>query len=103
METMAAAVKPEVPPGFDDARSYDSLFSLLGSRRYRRGFADLTAGDPLTSNSLLETNIAEALKPVTQPLPPHSYIAIVETSPLVVTGVGSVREEASFHVIRGRY
>ena len=36
-------------------------------------------------------------------LEPNSYVAVVEESPEVVLGVGSAREEASYHVILGKW
>ena len=103
LKALARAVQPDVPPGYDDTRKYESLFNVLGGSRYRPAYSDAGAGDPLMSRSLLETNIRTSLAPTITPPPPGAYIAIVETSPVVQTGVGPLTEEASFHVIRGRY
>jgi hypothetical protein len=97
------AVAPGLPPGYDDASKYESFFTLFGTTRYRPASGDAGAGDPQTANSLLETNISSALAPTLTPPREGSYIAIVENSPVVLTGVGPLREESSFHVIRGRY
>ncbi len=102
-KALADTVSPGLPPGYDDTSKYESFFNLFGTTRYRPASGDAGAGEPLTANSLLETNIRTALAPTLTPPPPGSYIAIVETSPLVVTGVGPLKEESSFHVIRGRY
>ncbi|MDX1948042.1 MAG: hypothetical protein SFU86_21765 [Pirellulaceae bacterium] len=59
--------------------------------------------DPWMEASLLESQLARAAKPVAEPLDPHSYVAVVERSPLVPYGVPRVREEASLHVLRGRW
>ena len=37
------------------------------------------------------------------PLKPGSYLAIVDRSPEVVLGVSSAREEASLHVVLGKW
>jgi hypothetical protein len=52
---------------------------------------------------LLETNLEEAFLPSKHPLAPGSYTAIVNSSVVVPVGVPRAREEASLHVIRGRY
>jgi hypothetical protein len=102
MQSLADAVRPALPEGYDDLRNHNNLFSVLSPRRYRR-MLDVNAGELLMDNSLLETNIRECLRPAQYPLAKRSYVAIVENSPLMTTGVGRVREESSFHVVRGRY
>jgi hypothetical protein len=104
LSAIAEPVKPDVPrDDFDPDKQDDNIFSLLGVRRYRYGNSDGSTGDPLMDLSLLETNLKESLNPKQHPLASGSYVAILDRSPLVVTGVGLVKEEASFHVIRGRY
>jgi hypothetical protein len=103
MKSLAREVEPDLPAGYDDGRKYESFFNLFGTTRYRPAYSDAGAGDPLMAMSLLETNIRTSLTPTLTPPPPGSYIAIVETSPVVVTGIGPLQEEASFHLIRGRY
>jgi hypothetical protein len=103
LQKLASAVEPGFPHGLNPGEQNENIFSVLGIRRSRYGTSDSSLGDPLTQYSLLETNLDHATHPATHPLFPGTYIAIVETSPLIVTGIGRVREEASFHVIRGRY
>jgi hypothetical protein len=103
MSKLALAVKPTEPHGYDPNLHDDNLFLRIGARYSRMTSSDSGAGDPSMEKSLLETNIAAALEPTTHPLVPGTYIAIVESSPLVVSGVPRAREEASLHVIRGRY
>jgi hypothetical protein len=55
------------------------------------------------ASSLLEKNLAECLLPTKVPLENGTYIAVIESSPAVPVGVPRVRQEASLHVIRGRY
>jgi hypothetical protein len=103
MKSLAREVEPNLPMGYDDTSKNESFFNLFGGNRYRPAYSDAGAGDPLMGNSLLETNIRAALTPMLTPPPPGSYVAIVESSPIIVTGVGPLREESSFHVVRGRY
>lgn len=103
LKSLAREVEPDLPAGYDDTRQHESFFNLFGNMRYRPAYSDAGAGDPLMTMSLLETNIRTSLTPTLTPPPPGGYIAIVESSPLVVTGVGPLKEEASFHLIRGRY
>jgi hypothetical protein len=103
LQKLASAVEPDFPHGLNPAEQNENIFSVLGMRRSRYGTSDSSLGDPLTKSSLLENNLDHATLPAAHPISPGQYIAIVETSPLVVTGIGHVREEASFHVIRGRY
>ncbi len=103
MAKLALAVQPVEPRGFDPEQQNENIFSILGMHRSRYGTSDSSVGDPLMKFSLLETNLESATHPTTHPLPPSTYIVIVANSPLVVTGIGRTREEASFHVIRGRY
>src|SRR5207248_1326194 len=103
MVKLAEAVKPAEPHGYDPRFYDDNMFLRLGPRYTRMASSDSSAGDPSMSQSLLEMNINAAIHPAGYTLAPRSYIAIVATSPLVVSGVPRAREEASFHIIRGRY
>lgn len=103
MVKLGEAVKPAPPHGYDPKAYDDNMFLRWGPRFARMTTGDGGAGDPQMATSLLETNIDAALHPADNPLAPGSYIAIVETSPVVVSGVPRAREEASFHVVRGRY
>lgn len=52
----------------------------------------------------LESGLAEAQRRLAESkLAPRTYVAIVERSPEVELGVAAAREEASFHVILGRW
>jgi hypothetical protein len=96
------AVRPAQPEGFNDRSWNDNLLSIFGVRRYRYGTSDSGAGEPVMSDSLLETHLSAATSTSAR-LPSCSFVVILERSPLVSTGVGPINEEASFHVIRGRY
>src|SRR5262249_30897514 len=86
MKTLATAVAPDLPPGYETSERNENFFNIFGINRYRPAFSDAGAGDPLMANSLLETNIQKCLSPTPALMPSGSYIAIVETSPLVITG-----------------
>jgi hypothetical protein len=103
MDRLARAVNPIEPHGYDPDVHNSNLFLSLGTRRNRLPTSDTGVGEPSMKSSLLEINLDMALRPLRHPPPPGTYIAIVETSPLVITGVPRGREEASLHVIRGRY
>jgi len=103
MEELAKQVQPAPRHEYDPNMHDNNLFISLGIRRSRMPTSDGGAGDPQTAKGLLETSIAAAVRAGEEPPAPGTYIAIVEHSPLVITGVPRGREEASFHVIRGRY
>lgn len=102
LQKLAKAVEPLEPEGYDAGYQNDSLLAIFGMRRWRYG-SDLSSGE--MSQSLLETSLDTIENPNADrpPLLPGSYIAVLEHSPLVVTGVGPAREEQSLHVLRGRY
>ena len=62
---------------------------------------DTSSTAPVMAASLLEKNLASATRP--GDLAPGSYLAVTTSSPIAASGVPNVREEASLHVIRGRY
>jgi hypothetical protein len=102
MKAIADGVKPAPPTGYDPEANRESMFVFLNRRRYRPLNTD--SGDRAqTSDSILENRIEVALDPVGTPLAPGSYVAIVEHSPLVVPGAGGVQEEASLHLIHGKF
>jgi hypothetical protein len=103
MGKLADVVRPDVPHGYDPKFHDDNFFLRVGGRRSRFVAGDGGAGDPTTDSSLLETNLKEALEPTNHPLVPGTYVAIVESSPVVTTGVRRGREESSLHIIRGHY
>jgi hypothetical protein len=83
------------------------LASVLGQRRSRRygryggqyssgRLSENIAADSITS--LAGLNGAPALA-----LAPRSYVAVTEKGPEVELGVSTAQEEASFHLIQGKY
>lgn len=100
---LTEAAEPIAPHDYDPRQNDDNLLTLLGGNRTRYYSNDGSAGDPLMSRSILETSLDASVSSRAAPPLPRSYLAIVARSPLVVSGVGGAREEASLHVIRGWY
>ena len=76
-----------------------SLFFTRGSYRH-------SSAPPFSfSTSYLERQFDAAKAAIKQPatLGPRRYVAILRSNPQVETGVPSVREEASLHLLLGRY
>lgn len=96
-------VKPEFPIGYDPTVKRDSLLKQLIPDY--RGWMGVDAGSslPIMGGSLLEANLAAATHPTNRPPLPGTYIAVLKSSPIVPAGVPAPREEASLHVLRGRY
>jgi hypothetical protein len=100
---LAQAVEPELPRNYNPSDSRESAINyLMPNYNYWSGI-DAGTTRPIASASLLETNIAVAFRPIRHPYQPGSYIAVLETSPVVPAGVPNPREEASLHVLRGRW
>lgn len=92
--------KPQYPVGMDRAGpgGYSS-WSGYGSRwSWMSSQTDIPA--PMQKAGVLEVSLAAARA---ASLEPGSYVAIVERSPEVVVGTDSAREEASLHVILGKW
>jgi hypothetical protein len=110
LHAIAKPVEPADPQDYNPRLHNDNLFTLISGGRNHLPNSDSGAGDPLMSHSLLETNLGSYVnRHLNQPsdglgrMQPGSYVAIVEHSPLVVSGIPHAREEASLHVIRGKY
>jgi hypothetical protein len=100
---LAEAVAPELPKNYDPTDSRESLIQHLMPDRNYWGGIDGSSSRPLMAASVLETNIAVAFRPARHPYQPGTYIAILDASPIVPPGVPRPREEASLHVLRGKY
>ena len=100
---LAEAVQKRPPEGYNPSDSRESAINfLMPNYNYWNGI-DAGTTRPVASASLLESNIAVAFHPVRHPYQPGSYIAVLEGSPVVPAGVPHPREEASLHVLRGRW
>jgi hypothetical protein len=91
------ANRPSFPPGYD-ARYYNRGFGFGRSYYYNANDQGLPA--PKFDAGLLERSLSLAAY---TPLEPRSYVAITQTAPEVPLISGSAREEASFHVVTGRW
>jgi len=88
----------DVPPGMD-RRYRGNIFGFSGSYFYYRGSNQ--GDEPRLRTGLLEKTLRDGTN--LSLMTPGSYVAIVDRSPEVVLGVSSVGEEASLHVIVGKY
>lgn len=91
---------PAVPRGYDPTLHNNAL--SLFTNNYAWYSVDTSSSLPVMATSLLEHNLAGAVDPAST-LPTKSYIAVTKSSPIVPYGVSRVREEASLHMIRGKY
>src|SRR5262245_5286031 len=57
MKTLATAVAPDLPPGYETSERNENFFNIFGINRYRPAFSDVGAGDRVMADSLLENNI----------------------------------------------
>jgi len=104
LEQLWKAVELKTPERFHAEFDRNNALTFLFVRNYGwNSGQDASAGQPLMESGLLETNLEEAFQPVKHPLAPGSYMAVVNSSVVVPAGVSRVSEEASLHVIRGRY
>ncbi len=99
LQKLIGADPPELPEDYDPEEQ-KTVFSMLMPNY---GWYNVDAGStqPLMAAGLLEKNLAYATRP--GDLKPGSYLAVLKSSPIAASGVPRVQEEASIHVIRGRY
>jgi hypothetical protein len=90
---------PANPEGYDPTL-HNTAFSMF-MPNYGWNNVDASSTQPVMAASLLEKNLAHSTRP--GDLAPGSYLAVTRSSPVAASGVPSVREEASLHVVRGRY
>lgn len=97
--------EPRIPQGLQ-TRYYRSS-GVFGLRSTRWGFGgNPQIVPPLQQSGRLEASLAglQTLSGANPPLlEPDSYLAVVEECPEVVPGIASAREEASYHVILGKW
>jgi len=91
--------RPAFPIGYD-SRYYRNAFGVR--RRYWTD-VDQHLPPPKFEDGILERSIHRTLYSGARNMKPRSFIAITETSAEVPLGYDSLREEASFHVIYGRW
>jgi hypothetical protein len=97
---------PRVPLGMDQRFN-----NFVGRSRYRWTSPwNSSLPDATLASGLLERGLTGALNQIAPSfggapagLAPRSYLAVVERSPEADYGVASVEEEASLHVVAGRW
>jgi hypothetical protein len=101
-------VLDSLPKAPDELATTDTdLAAMTSGSRYRRygRYGGQYSGARLLDN-LAGSAIAELAGRTDQPgldLPPRSYVAITETGPEVEVGMPHAKEEASFHMIEGKW
>jgi len=91
--------RPEVPKGFDPRHYRNSL----GFSRYWRTDVDQGLSPPALNQSVLERGVQRAMYTDASAMKPRTYIAITRTTTEASLGYQASREEASFHVVVGRW
>ena len=94
--------RPENPEGYDPTR-HNEAFAIgsQGSNWFNR--IDVNQTTPTQDTSVLEMNLQGIKRSIESHLSPGSYAAIVDQSQVVPLGIEGARQEASFHVIAGRW
>jgi hypothetical protein len=98
--------QPEAPPAL---AGEDSDFQIMQRRQSRRMMSrqyGLQYSEQRLEANLLSDALADLAGLSGQPalpLPPRSYVAVTETGPEVVLGIPGAEEQASFHVVIGRW
>jgi hypothetical protein len=100
LKKLVAADPPEFPRGYDPNLHNNAMSLFLGNNSWYS--VDNSSSLPVMASSLLEMNLANSSNPAAS-LGEKSYLAVTGSSPVVPYGVPRVREEASLHIIRGRY
>jgi hypothetical protein len=91
--------RPQRPPGMDNSYSLFGVNRRFRNVYYNQGY-DMDAVTQATS--ILERGL-QGLTERDRLKQPRSYVAIVDRSPEMSFGLVSVREEAGFHVIVGKW
>jgi hypothetical protein len=92
------AHRPATPPGLDANQ-------LIGwNRRWYGGWGiDNGQPEPRTASSLMEQQLRRLQNVKDDTLAPGSYVAILHSLPEIPLGIAGAREEASFHVVEGKF
>jgi hypothetical protein len=90
---------PELPRGYDPSVHNNAMSLFMPNYGWYN--VDMSSSLPVMASSLLEKNLASLNRPAE--LASGTYVAVTDTSAIVPYGVPRVQEEASLHVIRGRY
>ncbi len=98
--------QPEAPPALAGEDTDFQIMQRRQSRRMMNRQFGLQYSEQRLEANLLGDALAELAGLSGQPalsLPPRSYVAVTETGPEVVLGIPSAEEQASFHVLIGRW
>ena len=91
---------PAFPPGYDEITSE---FAFGGaSYHFFDWSTDSSMPKPTAETGILEIALDRMLQSNNINLEKSCYLAIVDRPPEVPLGIEAAKEEASFHVIRGR-
>jgi hypothetical protein len=103
LNKLYGADPPDFPRNYNPNVHHNNALSLF-MPNFGGWYGNVDAGSstPVMASSLLEMNLAYSTD-TAKGLLPGRYIAIAQASPVVPYGVPRVREEASLHIIRGRY
>ena len=103
LQQTIAANRPANPPKFDP-KAFRNAFDMgfAPSRYYYWGW-DEQLPEPSVDQGVLETNLSRCSASGLRGLGPRSYVAIVASSSEAPLGFESAREEASLHVVFGRF
>jgi hypothetical protein len=105
LRQMTLAHQPQMPRELSSSHDRDSIVQRR-RRRLFRSAAELEMGIERLGENLLSTAIADFAAPNAENVlnvPRRSYIAITTTGPEVDLGLPAVDEEASFHVLAGKW
>ncbi|MEO8498122.1 MAG: hypothetical protein ABI614_23905, partial [Planctomycetota bacterium] len=97
-----AAQRPQFPIGFDPSQ-LENVSTIFGNSYAGGNQIDRGLPAPTTATSVLERGLRNIGNLKLDAMQPRSYIAIVRTAPNISLGIESVAEEASFHVVTGRW
>jgi hypothetical protein len=103
LDKLYDADPPDYPRNYNPDLHHNSALSVfMPNFGGWYGNVDSASSMPVMGSSLLERNLVLSID-AAKNLPPGRYIAITDASPIVPYGVPRVREEASLHMIKGRY
>jgi hypothetical protein len=100
LRKLATDNAPQAPPELAEGDSYYRRYQMYGGR-YGQYYIEHTLAGNL-ANDALSAVVGMPGEDGLQ-LPPRSYVAVTETGPEVEFGMRGAKEQASFHVIVGRY
>ncbi len=94
--------RPQYPIGFDP-NQVENAAAIFGNDYAWWQRVDRGLPEPSTQTSILERGVRAIGQLELKDMKPRSYIAIVATAPNVSLGIDGVKEEASFHIVRGSW